>query len=226
MYTNGKVRAHNLDMPSSVDNGSLVTDMSVFSDFQTAWASRFPGCELPKAWEEDVRGNLAKHKQKVAQLKEELEKEEFYVEYLERLLADVERVRGEKQHQSTTTTSTASLVQSASPVNDQPPVSKDASGDQYVTVITVSSYGEINKKGGNYTATRDQTTNNDDTELIDNPLYQDIDNVCNESKKNRDRVSQAQILQFHVILITFSKLSHLPCLCVFRALSFLLVLFQ
>ncbi|GIY08072.1 hypothetical protein CEXT_106661 [Caerostris extrusa] len=67
--------------------------MSVFGDFQKAWAQRFPGCELPQAWEEDVRANLTKHRQKVAALNEELEKEEFYVEYLEHLLADVERVK-------------------------------------------------------------------------------------------------------------------------------------
>uniref|UniRef100_T1J2N9 Active breakpoint cluster region-related protein n=1 Tax=Strigamia maritima TaxID=126957 RepID=T1J2N9_STRMM len=65
-------------------------EMSVFDDFQKAWAAKFPGCVLPQAWEEDVRANLAKHRHKVAVLKEELEKEEFYVEYLERLLADVE----------------------------------------------------------------------------------------------------------------------------------------
>ncbi|XP_054715584.1 active breakpoint cluster region-related protein-like [Uloborus diversus] len=67
--------------------------MSVFGDFQKAWAQRFPGCELPQAWEEDVRANLTKHRQKVAALNVELEKEEFYVEYLEHLLADVERVK-------------------------------------------------------------------------------------------------------------------------------------
>lgn len=67
--------------------------MSVFGDFQKAFAQRFPGCELPQAWEEDVRANLTKHRQKVTALNEELEKEEFYVEYLEHLLADVERVK-------------------------------------------------------------------------------------------------------------------------------------
>lgn len=67
--------------------------MSVFGDFQKAWAQRFPGCELPQAWEEDVRANLTKHRQKLAALNAELEKEEFYVEYLENLLAHVERVK-------------------------------------------------------------------------------------------------------------------------------------
>lgn len=63
--------------------------MSVFGDFRNVWVQRFPGSDLPAAWEEDVRANLAKHKQKVAVLREELEKEEFYVEYLEQLLIDV-----------------------------------------------------------------------------------------------------------------------------------------
>lgn len=65
--------------------------MSVFGDFQQVWLQRFPESPLPGAWEEDVRANLAKHKQKVTILKEELEKEQFYVEYLERLLSDVEQ---------------------------------------------------------------------------------------------------------------------------------------
>ena len=40
---------------------------SVYSDFCQAWISRFPGSDLPAAWEEDVRANLKKHKSKVAQ---------------------------------------------------------------------------------------------------------------------------------------------------------------
>lgn len=70
--------------------------MSVFGDFRRVWVKRFPNSELPAAWEEDVRANLAKHKQKVAVLREELEKEEFYVEYLERLLQDVAASKKEK----------------------------------------------------------------------------------------------------------------------------------
>lgn len=68
-----------------------IVTMSVFGDFQQVWLQRFPESPLPGAWEEDVRANLAKHKQKVTILKEELEKEQFYVEYLERLLSDVEQ---------------------------------------------------------------------------------------------------------------------------------------
>ena len=61
----------------------------VFTDFCQAWVARFPGSELPAAWEEDVRANLKKHKTKVAILREELEKEEMYVEYLDKLLIDI-----------------------------------------------------------------------------------------------------------------------------------------
>ena len=66
---------------------------SVFSDFCQAWVARFPGSELPAAWEEDVRANLKKHKSKVSMLREELEKEEMYVEYLDKLLVDIETHR-------------------------------------------------------------------------------------------------------------------------------------
>ena len=66
---------------------------SVYSDFCQAWVSRFPHSDLPAAWEEDVRANLKKHKSKVAVLREELEKEEMYVEYLDKLLGDIEAHR-------------------------------------------------------------------------------------------------------------------------------------
>ena len=65
----------------------------VFTDFCQAWVARFPGSELPAAWEEDVRANLKKHKTKVAILREELDKEEMYVEYLDKLLIDIEKHR-------------------------------------------------------------------------------------------------------------------------------------
>ena len=69
-----------------------------FQDFCQAWTSRFPSSELPAAWEEDVRANLAKHKTKVDCLKEELEKEEMYVEYLDKLLSDIELHRQQKNN--------------------------------------------------------------------------------------------------------------------------------
>lgn len=65
--------------------------MSVFAEFHKAWRTRFPGKDLPSAWEEDVRANLAKHRARAAMLREDLEKEQFYVEYLERLVEDVQQ---------------------------------------------------------------------------------------------------------------------------------------
>ncbi|EAA12056.5 AGAP000865-PA [Anopheles gambiae str. PEST] len=67
--------------------------MSVFGDFQRMWVQRFPQSSLSDAWEQDVRASLERHKQKIAVLSKELEQETLYVEYLERLLGDVEKYR-------------------------------------------------------------------------------------------------------------------------------------
>lgn len=40
-----------------------------------------------------MRASLERHKQKIAELTKELEQESLYVEYLERLLSDVEKYR-------------------------------------------------------------------------------------------------------------------------------------
>ena len=44
--------AHNIN-PVNLPSSAAAT--SVFSDFCQAWGARFPGSELPDAWEEDVR---------------------------------------------------------------------------------------------------------------------------------------------------------------------------
>lgn len=67
--------------------------MSVFGDFQRMWMKRFPDNALSNEWENDVRFSLQRHKQKVIDMTKELEQEMLYVEYLERLLSDVEAVR-------------------------------------------------------------------------------------------------------------------------------------
>ena len=46
-----------------------MSSSDTFQDFCQAWRSRFPHSELPAAWEEDVRANLAKHKAKVESLR-------------------------------------------------------------------------------------------------------------------------------------------------------------
>lgn len=67
--------------------------MSVFNDFQRLWMERFPQSSLSDAWEQDVRASLERHKSKINELTKELEQETLYVEYLERLLSDVEKYR-------------------------------------------------------------------------------------------------------------------------------------
>lgn len=67
--------------------------MSVFNDFQRLWMERFPQSSLSDAWEQDVRASLERHKVKISELSKELEQETLYVEYLERLLSDVEKYR-------------------------------------------------------------------------------------------------------------------------------------
>ena len=46
-----------------------MSSSDTFQDFCVAWRSRFPHSELPAAWEEDVRANLAKHQARVASLR-------------------------------------------------------------------------------------------------------------------------------------------------------------
>lgn len=67
--------------------------MSVFSDFQRMWVEKFPESSLSDAWEQDVRQSLSRHHQRIVDLQKELEQETLYVEYLERLLSDVEKSR-------------------------------------------------------------------------------------------------------------------------------------
>lgn len=67
--------------------------MSVFSDFQRLWQQKFPDSDLSAAWIEDVKLSLTRHKEKIAELTKELEQEQLYVEYLERLLDEVEKYR-------------------------------------------------------------------------------------------------------------------------------------
>lgn len=107
--------------------------MSVFGDFQRVWVQRFPESALPAAWEEDVRANLAKHKQKVAILREELEKEEFYVEYLETLLSDVEKHKAAAEGNRTAPPSGGDV----NDVDDKTPDSKQVTYNHHHSLLIV-----------------------------------------------------------------------------------------
>ncbi|RWS02447.1 active breakpoint cluster region-related protein-like protein, partial [Dinothrombium tinctorium] len=145
--------------------------MSVFKDFQSAFKQRFPDNDLPKAWEDDVRCNLDKHRHKLQMLKQEMEKEEFYVQYLERLLKDVEEAKKHEHNGADSGNQSAFLGLTSLKTSAQ----CAAAGDQYVTVITVSSYGDMEKKS-----------------LVDNPLHQSEKNIeekqsfssCTSSKQS------------------------------------------
>lgn len=111
---------------------------SVFSDFCQAWGARFPGSDLPDAWEEDVRANLKKHKTKVAILKEELDKEEMYVGYLQTLLKDIETKKQKKSDCGNLNENFSSLDESKQEFLDSH-LSDLKKNDAFVTVINVSS---------------------------------------------------------------------------------------
>lgn len=111
---------------------------SVFSDFCQAWVERFPNSELPAAWEEDVRGNLKSHKTKVLILREELEKEEMYVDYLQKLLVDIERKKSNAgQHKAKEDNN--SLLEDDEVSDSHILHDLKAKSDPFVTVINVSS---------------------------------------------------------------------------------------
>lgn len=54
---------------------------------------KFPESDLSAAWIEDVKLSLERHRDKIVDLTKELEQETLYVEYLERLLGEVEKYR-------------------------------------------------------------------------------------------------------------------------------------
>ena len=119
-----------------------MSNSDTFQDFCQAWRSRFPHSELPAAWEEDVRANLAKHQARVDSLREELEKEEMYVEYLDKLLADIELHRQQKR---------SSLTNGAAGVESE--VEGEASLDYTVTSGTLDNK-QSNKQPDNKQQTK------------------------------------------------------------------------
>lgn len=63
------------------------------SQLVTLQQEKFPDSDLSAAWIEDVKLSLARHREKIVELSKELEQETLYVEYLERLLGEVEKYR-------------------------------------------------------------------------------------------------------------------------------------
>ncbi|EDX00759.1 active breakpoint cluster region-related protein isoform X2 [Drosophila yakuba] len=108
--------------------------MSVFDDFQRLWMQRFPQSSLSDAWEQDVRASLERHKVRIIELSKELEQETLYVEYLERLLSDVERYRASggdpKALFEAASGSCASSTNSSSPINGALPEENNTNVDK------------------------------------------------------------------------------------------------
>lgn len=67
--------------------------MSEFKNISVLQQEKFPDSDLSAAWIEDVKLSLARHREKIVELSKELEQETLYVEYLERLLGEVEKYR-------------------------------------------------------------------------------------------------------------------------------------
>lgn len=120
--------------------------MSVFSDFQRMWVQRFPQSSLSDAWEQDVRASLERHKQKISDLKKEIEQETLYVEYLERLLSDVEKFRESGGDPSSVfdaanPTSTAAAIASRAPLASAVATNESDSEVPEVSDNTILMYG-------------------------------------------------------------------------------------
>ena len=104
----------------------------VFNEFCLAWRQKFPGETLPGVWEEDIRANLVKHRQKLEALKLEIDKEEFYVKFLENFLTDV---NNRKQSSSAPVQLTDAATAGAR-TGDTP---DEAEKPDFVTVISITS---------------------------------------------------------------------------------------
>ncbi|XP_013778995.1 active breakpoint cluster region-related protein-like [Limulus polyphemus] len=145
--------------------------MSVTNDFQTTWAQRFPDCELPQAWVEDVRANLIKHRERILFLKDEVEKEEFYVEYLEKLLVDAEKVKHlvrDVQGLTTSTSSTYSTIGAASSTPDARPSESESDLTEAVRAQNISHIDSISTTEINENITKNVFRNVRKSELLSN----------------------------------------------------------
>ncbi|XP_055637377.1 active breakpoint cluster region-related protein isoform X2 [Toxorhynchites rutilus septentrionalis] len=124
--------------------------MSVFSDFQRMWVQRFPQSSLSDAWEQDVRASLARHKQKIAELSKELEQETLYVEYLERLLSDVEKYRdagGDPSalFEANTPASAANLMNNCKEEDKSKMIAVDGDEDENQIIKAANNHSTENK---------------------------------------------------------------------------------
>ncbi|XP_022253185.1 active breakpoint cluster region-related protein-like [Limulus polyphemus] len=151
--------------------------MSVFSAFQKAWGQRFPDCELPQAWEEDVRANLIKHRERVSLLKEEVEKEEFYVEYLEKLLADAEKVKHSARDDHSAVFSASKFDDASNSTENEVVNTQDDSDIDILSLSAVQNNENVVQKNSQTVPDSKSTPNVTETEV--NLFSQSDQNVLN-----------------------------------------------
>uniref|UniRef100_W4VRB6 Putative rho gtpase activating protein at 1a n=1 Tax=Corethrella appendiculata TaxID=1370023 RepID=W4VRB6_9DIPT len=163
--------------------------MSVFSDFQRMWNERFPQSSLSDAWEQDVRASLVRHKQKIAELTKELEQETLYVEYLERLLSDVEKFR-ESGGDPTAMFEAGSCSKSVK--KDSNGISGGSGGDHInTTANNLSSATENRETSSDNTIIKAVLNNNND----DNNKNNSSSNIDSESSTTTSNVDADNLVQ-------------------------------
>ena len=156
-----------------------MSSKDVFADFRQAWGARFPGSELPDAWEEDVRANLKKHRTKVAILREELDKEEMYVEYLQTLLKDIEHMKIKSKTEPKTESISLEHVDKQEFLDSH---LSDLQKNDFVTVINVSNVDDQCDKS----ASLPKRNNRDSLRSVSSPISNDAISSSTEDFISRE----------------------------------------
>ena len=109
--------------------------MSEFGAFCAAWKVNFPNEDLPTVWEDDTRANLLRHQKNLEYLKSEVQKEEFYIKFLEKALSNAEARKSQSATVSCVEATNGSGEAQTSTSSETP---KRSSKSDFVTVITVN----------------------------------------------------------------------------------------
>lgn len=115
--------------------------MSEFSEFCKLWKQNFPNEEIPRQtlWEDDTRANLLRHQKNLEYLKSEVQKEEFYIKFLEKALSNAESRKLQASPNISETSASSSESNSSEPqTNTSSETPKRTSKSDFVTVITVN----------------------------------------------------------------------------------------
>lgn len=199
--------------------------MSVFSDFQRMWMMRFPDNSLSSEWEQDVKASLQRHKQKIIDLSKELEQEMLYVNYLEKLLADVEQYRSNGGDPTALFSNNKDIgvggitPTSMKTINNN----EDDKNDDIGNVNALEGCSDENISNNN------NSTNNDGD---DGAAVHENNDANDNNLENRDEVCKLNLIDFNLKLRLFFLLNNgfififqslvvsLFCCCVCRSSAF------